>query len=639
MDGLDRYRKILTKYWGFSSFRPLQEEIISSVMSGNDTLGLMPTGGGKSITFQVPALASEGICIVVSPLIALMKDQVDRLRSMDIRAMVIHTGMMRDEISISLDNCIYGDYKFLYISPERIGSEVFRNRVARMNVSLIAIDEAHCISQWGYDFRPSYLKISSFRDVIPHEVPVLALTATATPRVVEDIVEKLNFRTRNVFKTGYERRNLTYLVREIEDKESYLLKTLSRVSGSGIVYVRSRKRSAEIAAMLIKEGIPATYYHAGLPPETRHQRQLHWIGGRVRVMVATNAFGMGIDKADVRFVLHWDIPDSIESYFQESGRAGRDGKPSWAVLIYSKSDVSRARDRIRVSFPPPDRIKDIYELLCNFLQIPVGAGKNGVYDFSLAKFVTQYRLQVAEVYNSIKFLEREGYIELTEEINNPSRVNFIVSRDDLYRFQVANAALDGFIKLILRSYTGLFSEFVPVNEEYMSKKSGLTRDQIYNFMVHLSNQGIIRYIPGKKGAMIIFTEERLPRKSLLITPGNYVEVRSRFQERLEKMIGYATSNTRCRASMLIEYFGEETARCGQCDVCINRNELDLSKYEFDLILARIREIVERDSPDMLTLMSKLEGDEEDNLKVVRWLLDHDKLISSIGNRLAWNQDK
>jgi ATP-dependent DNA helicase RecQ len=639
MDGLDRYRKILTKYWGFSSFRPLQEEIISSVMSGNDTLGLMPTGGGKSITFQVPALASEGICIVVSPLIALMKDQVDRLRSMDIRAMVIHTGMMRDEISISLDNCIYGDYKFLYISPERIGSEVFRNRVARMNVSLIAIDEAHCISQWGYDFRPSYLKISSLRDVIPHEVPVLALTATATPRVVEDIVEKLNFRTRNVFKTGYERRNLTYLVREIEDKESYLLKTLSRVSGSGIVYVRSRKRSAEIAAMLIKEGIPATYYHAGLPPETRHQRQLHWIGGRVRVMVATNAFGMGIDKADVRFVLHWDIPDSIESYFQESGRAGRDGKPSWAVLIYSKSDVSRARDRIRVSFPPPDRIKDIYELLCNFLQIPVGAGKNGVYDFSLAKFVTQYRLQVAEVYNSIKFLEREGYIELTEEINNPSRVNFIVSRDDLYRFQVANAALDGFIKLILRSYTGLFSEFVPVNEEYMSKKSGLTRDQIYNFMVHLSNQGIIRYIPGKKGAMIIFTEERLPRKSLLITPGNYVEVRSRFQERLEKMIGYATSNTRCRASMLIEYFGEETARCGQCDVCINRNELDLSKYEFDLILARIREIVERDSPDMLTLMSKLEGDEEDNLKVVRWLLDHDKLISSIGNRLAWNQDK
>jgi ATP-dependent DNA helicase RecQ len=639
MDGLDRYRKILTKYWGFSSFRPLQEEIISSVMAGNDTLGLMPTGGGKSITFQVPALASEGICIVVSPLIALMKDQVDRLRSMDIRAMVIHTGMMKDEISISLDNCIYGDYKFLYISPERIGSEVFRNRVARMNVSLIAIDEAHCISQWGYDFRPSYLKISSLRDVLPQEVPILALTATATPRVVEDIVEKLNFRTKNVFKTGYERRNLTYLVREIEDKESYLLKTLSGVSGSGIVYVRSRKRSAEIAAMLLKESIPATYYHAGLPPETRHQRQIDWIGGRVRVMVATNAFGMGIDKADVRFVLHWDIPDSIESYFQESGRAGRDGKSSWAVLIYSKSDVSRARDRIRVSFPPPDRIKDIYELLCNFLQIPVGAGKNGVYDFSLAKFVTHYRLQVAEVYNSIKFLEREGYIELTEEINNPSRVNFIVSRDDLYRFQVANAALDGFIKLILRSYTGLFSEFVPVNEEYLSKKSGLTRDQIYNFMVHLSNQGIIRYIPGKKGAMIIFTEERLPRKSLLITPGNYVEVRSRFQERLEKMIEYVTSNTRCRASMLLEYFGEETARCGQCDVCINRNELDLSKYEFDLILARVREIVERDSPDMLTLMSKLEGDEEDNLKVVRWLLDHDKLISSVGNRLAWNQEK
>ncbi|MCA1756459.1 MAG: RecQ family ATP-dependent DNA helicase [Bacteroidales bacterium] len=639
MDGLDRYRKILTKYWGFSSFRPLQEEIISSVMSGNDTLGLMPTGGGKSITFQVPALACEGICIVVSPLIALMKDQVDRLLSMDIRAMVIHTGMMKDEISISLDNCIYGDYKFLYISPERIGSEVFRNRVARMNVSLVAIDEAHCISQWGYDFRPSYLKISSLRDVIPKEVPFLALTATATPKVVEDIVDKLRFKTKNVFKTGYERRNLTYLVREIEDKESYLLKTLSRVAGSGIVYVRSRKRSAEIAAMLVKENIQATYYHAGLPPETRHQRQLDWIGGRVRVMIATNAFGMGIDKADVRFVLHWDIPDSIESYFQESGRAGRDGKPSWAVLIYSKADISRARDRIRVSFPPPDRIKDIYELLCNFLQIPVGAGKNGIYDFSLEKFVTHYRLQVAEVYNSIKFLEREGYIELTEEINNPSRVNFVVSRDDLYRFQVANASLDGFIKLILRSYTGLFSEFVPVNEEFLSKKSGLARDQIYNFMVHLSNQDIIRYIPGKKSAMIIFTEERLPRKSLLITPENYIEVRSRFQERLEKMIEYVTSNTRCRASMLLEYFGEETARCGHCDVCLNRNELDLSKYEFDLILSRVREIVERDNPDMVTLMSKIEGDEEDNLKVVRWLLDHDKLISSSANRLTWNHEK
>ena len=639
MNGLDRYRKILTKYWGFSSFRPLQEEVINSVMSGKDTLGLMPTGGGKSITFQVPALASDGICIVISPLIALMKDQVDRLKSMDIRAMVIHTGMMKNEISISLDNCIYGDYKFLYVSPERIGSEVFRSRVARMNVSLVAIDEAHCISHWGYDFRPSYLKIASLRDIIPPDVPFLALTATATPVVVEDIMDKLQFRTKNVFKTGYERRNLIYLVREIEDKESYLLKTLSKAGGSGIIYVRSRKRSADIATMLVKEQITATYYHAGLSPETRHERQLDWINSRVRVMVATNAFGMGIDKPDVRFVLHWDIPDSIESYFQESGRAGRDGKPSWAVLIYSKADLSRAHDRVRVSFPPPDRIKDIYELLCNFLQIPVGAGKNGVYDFSLVKFVTQYHLQVTEVYNSIKFLEREGYIELTEEINNPSRVNFVVSRDDLYKFQVANESLDGFIKLILRSYTGLFTEFVPVNEEFLSKKSGLTREQIYNFMIHLSNQDIIRYIPGKKSAMIIFAEERLPRKSLFITPSNYVDVRARFEERLEKMVEYATSNTRCRASMLLEYFGEESARCGQCDVCIKRNELELSKYEFDLILARVREIVEKDNPDMVTLMSKLEGDDEDNLKVVRWLLDHDKLVNSTGNRLAWNQEK
>lgn len=638
MDKLDSYRKILTKYWGYSSFRPLQEEIILSVSSGVDTLGLMPTGGGKSITFQVPAMAMEGICIVVSPLIALMKDQVDRLKSLDIRAMVIHTGMMREEISISLDNCIYGDYKFLYISPERIGSEVFRNRVARMNVSMVAVDEAHCISQWGYDFRPSYLRISDLRDLLPDNTPFLALTASATVKVVGDIIEKLKFRNGRVLKTGFDRKNLTYLVREIEDKESYLLRTVSKVAGSGIVYVRSRKKSKDIAEMLVKNGIEADFYHAGLSRELRDRKQVNWTTGKSRVMVSTNAFGMGIDKANVRFVIHWDIPDSIESYFQESGRAGRDGLQSWAVLLYNNADVARANDRIRTNFPPPERIRDIYELLCNFLQIPIGGGKNNVYDFNLAEFVTKYRLPVSEAYNSIKFMEREGYIELTEEINNPSRVNFIVDRDDLYRFQVANASLDGFIKLLLRSYTGLFTEFASVNEEFLSKKAGVSRDVIYNFLVTLSKQNIIRYIPGKKTALVIFTEERLDRKSLMISPSNYREVKEKFEFRLGKMIEYVSSKTRCRTSMLLDYFGEESLRCGQCDVCMSRNELDLSKYEFDLILEKIKGILDNESLDTAGLVERLGGNEEENIKVIRWLLDHDKILKCDNNKLIWEHN-
>jgi ATP-dependent DNA helicase RecQ len=634
---LENYRKILTRYWGYSTFRPLQEEIILSIADGHDTLGLMPTGGGKSITFQVPAMAAEGICIVISPLIALMKDQVDRLKKLGIRAMVIHTGMMCDEISISLDNCIYGDYKFLYISPERIGSEVFRNRVAKMNISLVAVDEAHCISQWGYDFRPSYLRIGELRDLIPEEIPFLALTATATEQVVNDIFEKLRFKSKKVLKTGFERKNLVYLVRNVEDKESYLLRTLSKIKGSGIVYVRSRKKSKEIAELLVENGLLADFYHAGLSRELRDRKQNSWSSGNSNIIVATNAFGMGIDKASVRFVVHMDIPDSIESYFQESGRAGRDGEKAWAVLLFNNSDIARAKDRVRTNFPEPARIKDIYELLCNFLRIPVGGGKNNIYDFNLSDFVAKYRLPVSESYNSIKFMEREGYIELTEEINNPSRIYFIVSRDDLYRFQVANANLDGFVKLLLRSYTGLFTEFVAVNEEYLSQKTGISRTDIYKFLVLLNKQNIIKYIPGKKSALIIFTEERLDRKSLLISPSNYIEVKKKFEVRLDRILEYVTSDTRCRSSILLDYFGQESARCGQCDVCISRNELDLSKYEFDLILKKIKIVLDRSSLSITELVSELEGDEGENVKVIRWLLDHDKIIKSEDDKLSWSK--
>ena len=636
MDRLDQYRKILTRYWGHTHFRPLQEELIKSVGEGIDTLGLMPTGGGKSITFQIPALASPGICIVITPLIALMKDQVDRLREMEIKAQAVHSGMTREEIDIALDNCIYGDYKFLYISPERIRTELFRKRVASMNVNLVAVDEAHCISQWGYDFRPSYLNIAEIKQYIQGEVPILALTATATSKVVDDIMDKLGFRKKNVLKASFERKNLVYLVRKVEDKNEYLLSTVSKVKGSGIIYVRSRKKTREIAQFLVANNIAADYYHAGLKREIKDKKQNAWSSGNPRIIVATNAFGMGIDKADVRFVMHWDIPDSIESYFQESGRAGRDGKKAWAVQLYYESDVKRVRDRVEAKFPPVDYIKNIYELLCNFLQVPVGSGKNVVYDFNLAEFVTKYRLSVTQAYNSLKFLQRENYIELTEELNNPSRVHFTVGRDDLYKFQVANASLDGFIKLLLRSYTGMFSEYVAVNEEYLSKASGLSRDVIYQFLKKLAGHNIINYIPGKKTALIIFTEERLDKKSLYISPDNHRNVKEKYLERLEEMIKYISSQTRCRASMLLDYFGQDSVRCGMCDVCMSRNELDLSKYEFDRILEEMKKLLEKGALSSEQLVEKIDADKERSVKVLRWLLDHDKILKDKRDKLLWN---
>jgi ATP-dependent DNA helicase RecQ len=634
---IEPFRQILTRYWGFSSFRPLQEDIIRSVAEGRDTLGLMPTGGGKSLTFQVPALAAEGICLVITPLIALMKDQVGRLNSLGIKSLAIHSGLTSEEIDITLDNAIYGDYKFLYISPERIATKIFQARLPRLNLSLVAVDEAHCISQWGYDFRPSYLKISSLRETISRKVPFLALTASATSEVIDDIVSKLEFREKNVLKTSFERKNISYLVRRVEDKGSYLVKTLQKTKGSGIVYVRSRKRCKETAELLAANGISTDFYHAGLPVELRDKKQNAWGSGETRVIVATNAFGMGIDKAEVRFVIHWDMPDSIEEYFQETGRAGRDGKPSSAVLLYSPADKSRLEDSVRKKFPPIEKMKDIYEALCNFLNVPLGSGKDNVFDFSFRDFIIKYRLPVTETYNSLTFLQREGYLEFTEEINNPSRVHFITGRDDLYKFQVANEQFDGFVKLLLRSYTGMFSEFVPISEEALSKKSALSRDTIYRFLVKLSSHNIIRYIPGKKSALVIFTEERLERKALKISPGNYLQVKEKYIIRLNKMIDYADYNTRCRSAILLDYFGEEADRCGTCDVCRERNELDLSKYEFDLILDDIKEIVSMHKVDAHELVSKINYPEVNVTRVLRWLLDHNKITTDEKHQLIWKE--
>ncbi len=632
---IEPYRQILTKYWGFASFRPLQEDIIRSVAEGRDTLALMPTGGGKSITFQVPALAHDGICLVITPLISLMKDQVNRLNNLEIKSLAIHSGMSAEEIDITLENAIYGDYKFLYVSPERISTRIFQAKVTRLNLSLVAIDEAHCISQWGYDFRPSYLKIADLREHISEKVPFLALTASATQPVVEDIMKRLRFREKNVLRTSFARKNISYIVRKVEDKNSYLIRTLNKVRGPGIVYTRSRKRCKEVAGMLLLNGISADFYHAGLPNELRDKKQTSWTSGLTRVIVATNAFGLGIDKADVRFVVHWDIPDSLENYYQESGRAGRDGKPSFAVLLISPSDISRLKDSTRKKFPPVEKIKDIYEALCNYLNVPLGAGKENVFDFSMAGFVSKYRLPVIETYNSLQFLQREGYIEFTEEINNPSRVHFIIGRDDLYKFQVANESFDAFIKLLLRSYTGMFAGFVPVNEEMMSRKSAATRDTIYQYLIKLSSLNIIRYIPGKRTALVIFNEERLERKALLISAENYLHVRDKYEARLKKVIDYAESDNRCRSVTILDYFGEESDRCGSCDVCRERNELDLSKYEFDLILEELKSILAVGNHDAEELVKMIGYPEEKVIRVIRWLLDHNKIIKDQSLKLAW----
>lgn len=633
----DIYRETLARYWGFTSFRPLQEEIIESVVSGKDTVGLLPTGGGKSITYQVPPLASEGLCLVITPLIALMKDQVTRLKTMNIKAMAIHSGMTREEVEIALDNVLYGDYRLLYVSPERLQTPLFRARLPRFNFTLVAVDEAHCISQWGYDFRPSYLHIAEIREMMTEEVPFLALTATATPRVVEDIVGRLRMRSPKVLKTSFRRPNITYVVREVEDKSTYVLRSLRKELGCGIIYVNSRKRSKEVAELLVANGIKADFYHAGLPQEMRDRKQVAWTAGETRVIVATNAFGMGIDKADVRFVIHWDCPDSIEAYYQESGRAGRDGKPSFSVLLWSQDEKRKLADSVRIKFPPVEKIKDIYEAIGNFYQLPVGSGKNSVHDFDLWKFVTAFRFSVTETYNSLNFLQKEGYLEFTDEINNPSRLHFIVSRDDLYKFQVANEEYDRFIKLLLRTYSGMFSEFVPINEESLAARSGLTREAIYQYLLRLSSQGIIHFIPGKKSPLVIFTEERLGRTHLRISPELYLRVKENYIERVEKITEYADNKTRCRPAFLTAYFGEENGRCGLCDTCQERNELELSKYEFDIIIDKIKELVAVKPLRPEELEAQMELPQEKTVKVIRWLLDHEKLVYDSEHRLAWKR--
>lgn len=622
-----KYSDILKQYWGYDSFRPLQEDIISSIAQGKDTLGLMPTGGGKSITFQVPALAVEGVCVVVTPLIALMKDQVSNLRKRGIKATAIYSGMNRAEVVTALENCIFGDYKLLYISPERLDSEIFQKKLVKMPVSFITVDESHCISQWGYDFRPAYLKIADIRKLVPH-VPVLALTATATPQVIKDIQEKLCFKQENVFQMSFERRNLAYLVRHTDNKPAELLKILNRVSGSAIVYVRNRRRAKETAEWLVQEGITADFYHAGIDNAVKDLRQKRWQGDEVRVMVATNAFGMGIDKPDVRLVVHLDVPDSPESYFQEAGRAGRDGKKAFAVMLYAASDRTLLHKRVNDNFPEKEYIREVYEHLQYFFQMAMGDGLNCVKEFDLEQFCLRFKHFPIRVDSALKILSRAGYLEYTEEQDSSSRLRFLLRREDLYKIGAMDADMEQLIQTLLRQYSGVFIDHTYISEQSLAVYTGLTVDRVYQMLKLLSRRRIIDYIPRKKIPYIIYTRERIDERFIQLAPEVYEERKQSFQTRIAAIENYVTTQHVCRSRLLLNYFGERNEHnCGMCDVCLSEKlSRTLNEEEYNRLAAQIVERIAKKPLTPASLAGSLQARKEDIAYVVRYLADTGNLI-------------
>ena len=623
---MNKYQEILKQYWGYDSFRDLQEEIITSIGEGKDTLGLMPTGGGKSITFQVPALAQSGLCIVITPLIALMKDQVQNLRKRGIKALAIYSGMTRQEIVTALENCICGDYKFLYISPERLDTEIFRIKLRSMKVSMITVDESHCISQWGYDFRPAYLKIAEIRELLPG-VPVLALTATATPEVVKDIQSRLNFREENVFRMSFERKNLAYIVRKTDNKTGELLHILKRIDGSAIIYVRNRRRTKEITELLMQEGITADFYHAGLDNAVKDLRQKRWQNGEIRVMVATNAFGMGIDKPDVRIVLHIDLPDSPEAYFQEAGRAGRDGLKAYAVILYAKSDKMTLHKRVADTFPEKEYILQVYEHLQYYYQMAMGDGFQCIREFNLEEFCRKFKYFPVPVDSALKILTQAGYLEYTDEQDNASRILFTIRRDELYKLREMGTEAETLIQTILRSYTGVFTDYAYISEDTLAIRTGLTRQQIYNILVTLTKRRIVDYIPHKKTPYIIYTRERLELRYLHIPASVYEERKARYEARIKAMEEYVTSESVCRSRMLLRYFGEKNEHnCKQCDVCLNRHETDcLPEDSFREMRKQILELLTRKSLPPAGIANAIEAEREDISRVIQYLLEEGEL--------------
>ena len=637
--------QILLKYWGHKSFRALQEDIINSALDGKDTLALLPTGGGKSICFQVPAMAKDGICIVVSPLIALMKDQVENLTKKNIKAVAIYSGMTRREIDITLDNCIYGNIKFLYVSPERLETDIFKERFKKMNVNFIAIDESHCISQWGYDFRPSYLNIANLREYLPANqakkanIPFIALTATATPKVVIDIQEQLKFKAENVLQKSFERKNIAYAVLKEEDKKNRLLKILTTVKGTSVIYVRTRKKTKEIALFLLKNGISADYYHAGLSNKERALKQSNWINDVTRVIVSTNAFGMGIDKSNVRTVVHIDLPDSLEAYFQEAGRAGRDEKKAFAILLFEEADRIDLEQRIVNSFPEIDTIKQVYQALANFFQIPIGSALNESYSLNIIRFSEQYNLSTYSVYNCIKFLEKEGYLLLSESNYNASRVKIEINKDNLYEFQVKNNKFDLFIKTLLRSYAGLFENFTKIDEYEIAKRLKTTKDKVVKGLKYLNNLEIISYLEQTNQPQLTYLTERFDVRDISISAQHYLERKEIAIKKMESVIYFATTKHKCRSEILLHYFGEKDVyRCGVCDVCLERNKLNLSDVEFSSVSNQFKKLVQNDTFTTTEVIKKIEGIKEDKIiKVMQWLMDNDKLILNAENFLEWRK--
>ena len=607
------YQDILRQYWGYDDFRGIQREIIESIGSGHDTLGLMPTGGGKSITFQVPALSKEGTCIVITPLIALMKDQVENLRRRGIRAAAIYSGLTREEIVITLENCIFGAVKILYVSPERLSSELFQTKLRHMHVSFITVDEAHCISQWGYDFRPSYLEIAKIRKFLPG-IPVLALTATATPQVVDDICDKLSRNVEcgmrdenshipfNVFRMSFERRNLAYVVRQATDKREQLIHILNNVKGTAIVYTRSRRRTKEFAELLNEAGISATFYHAGLDTATKDERQIAWQNDKTRVMVATNAFGMGIDKPDVRVVIHVDCPDSVEAYFQEAGRAGRDGQKAYAVLLYNDADHRKLEKRISDTFPEKDFIREVYEHLAYFYQIGVGSGYNHTFEFNIDKFCHAFRHFPIQVDSALKILNRAGYIEYTEEQDNQARVMFTVSRNELYRLENNTDNEERVITALLRNYGGLFTDYNYIDESFIAQQCGLQSQQVYLILKNLSQRHILHFIPQKKTTYIRYAQRREDKEHIQLMPVIYEERKAQFAERIHAMIAYATNDSVCRSRQLLRYFGEDNDHdCRQCDVCLShRPEGMVSEPRLNEAMEKILDLLNDGKPHPIT---------------------------------------
>ena len=613
------YLDILKQYWGYSSFRGIQQDIIESIGSGKDTLGLMPTGGGKSITFQVPTMAMDGVCLVITPLIALMKDQVRNLRDKGIKAAAIYTGMRRDQIIATMENCVYGNYKFLYISPERLSSELFLAKLRYINVCLITVDESHCISQWGYDFRPAYLNIADIRKSLP-TVPVLALTATATPRVTDDIQDKLGFKEKNLFRMSFVRENLSYVVRDTENKYEELKHILSKVAGSGIVYVRNRKETKEIAEYLNSIGISSTFYHAGLDPEIKDKRQQEWTENLYRIVVATNAFGMGIDKPDVRVVIHIDMPDSIEAYFQEAGRAGRDGRRSYAILLHSPGDKRLINKRISDHFPEKKFIATVYEKLAYYYEMAMGDGQGCTYGFSLADFCQQYALPIIPTESALRILTRMGYIEYIDEIDYSARLRITSTREELYRTKEQDTTNENILNIVLRHYSGLFSDEVFIDEKFIYTQAGITKRELYKRFIDMQHQGILKYVPSRRTPVITWKKNRVETDMLNFADDIYTDRKQEYIERIGSMREYTTRRVGCRSAILLEYFGEKQNKpCMHCDLCLEKDSSGIKKGEFKAI-----------SQDIEDMLSQKEGT-TDNIYSLPYEKNH---IDSVLHRLA-----